>query len=56
MTNYAVLDMIDLNIFNLSNQHNDYLAKKSVNNHGFIEWKLEDKPKLITRLIDGLLF
>jgi hypothetical protein len=45
--------LIDLKIFNLSNQHNNYLAKKPVNNHGFIEWKLEDKAKLITRLIDG---
>ena len=53
MPNYAILDVLDLKLFNLLKQNEKNLLKKSVNNYGYIEWKMEDKPKIIAKLIDG---
>jgi hypothetical protein len=56
MPNYAILDVLDLKLFNLLKQNEKILLRKSVNNYGFIEWKMEDKPKIIAKLIDGKYF
>ena len=51
--NYAIIDILDMKLFSIVQHSNISLVRRSVNNYGYIEWKMEDKPKIIKKIIDG---